>query len=83
MGWVQAMEHLMFVTHCQRAKGQRDRSAFGRLQKQREGLHMPINDKKLCLKINRSQGKAAHKSLTSQYGTHACTLKLRDRCSTA
>lgn len=45
MGWVQAMEHLMFVnTHCQRAKGHRDRSAFGRLQKQREGLHVPIND---------------------------------------
>lgn len=45
MGWVQAMEHLMFVnTHCQWAMGHSDKSVFGRLQKQREGLHVLIND---------------------------------------
>lgn len=45
MGWVQAVEHLMFVnTHCQWAIGHSDKSVFGRLQKQREGLHVLIND---------------------------------------
>lgn len=83
MGWVQAMEHLMFANiHCQRAMGHSDKSVFGRLQKQREGPHVLINDSRPCLKINRGQGRAAHERPTSQYGTHPCTLKLRDRCST-
>lgn len=57
-------------TRCQWAMGHSDKSVFGRLQKQREGLHVLSNDSRSCFKINRGQGRAAHEKLTSQYGTH-------------